>query len=691
MPSKKIKIKFILCTDAFSRNSFPSPLPAPQFTDFLVAGSKSIEPIVALMPPLSALLGQVGLAVPVALELVRPIMRAALQFGPSAEQCPEHLRPWHPFSAAMTECVAAHLQADSSRAEVARFLSPSLFLLFWSLSLYDVHVPERLYADELKRLSDRRLELENQVRPLPAVGHPEARAKRSEIAKLSAVIKEMSDERAEQSKNFEQVQALMLQHKEAFFAHVAPRDRQRINDFVMQVRRRFIFNMRIRILFCFAASLSAFFWDAELKIEEKKSSGNKYFYFPRSYTSLISNPPPRQLKKYPPPRPSQHLVLPRLLMGPIDAVYCVRFGLILHRLDTPHFSTLQFADKLCRGVAPLIYCSTEAEASFAGHAVNDMLAVTNAWLDSKETYLQDAASRVGCSDLDAGPSPQPIDHETFSVWAKGLHAKLTAILLAALGSKEYIEIRCALIFLSKVVTNFPSRVRGGKEIQDCVAAIEARETARVDLQLMARSLGGAGGMKKASLTWIGPSGKRLVPPVKKATLPPEGQAASGDKFGDKHAGGPKGAGMGSMGGMRPSASTASMGPGDRRYPEGSEGGRDRRPSEGNLQNPSAGAKRKLDEAKDGSGKGAREWDRDKVTQADRDRDRERDRERSAQGRGGGPAPPLGPVSGAKRGRDDQDKSGELRFLLFFIYLSPNARSSYFILLYRKCLPLLIFF
>jgi hypothetical protein len=40
-----------------------------------VAGAKSIEDIALIMPPMTFLLKEIGLAVPVAFQLVRPIMR----------------------------------------------------------------------------------------------------------------------------------------------------------------------------------------------------------------------------------------------------------------------------------------------------------------------------------------------------------------------------------------------------------------------------------------------------------------------------------------------------------------------------------------------------------------------------------------------------------------------------------------
>ena len=47
--------------------------------DFLVASSKSLETIANQMPDFSILLEEVGLSVPVAFQLVRPLCRAALQ------------------------------------------------------------------------------------------------------------------------------------------------------------------------------------------------------------------------------------------------------------------------------------------------------------------------------------------------------------------------------------------------------------------------------------------------------------------------------------------------------------------------------------------------------------------------------------------------------------------------------------
>lgn len=50
-----------------------------QFTDFLMNGVRKMDEISRIMPTMRHLLETVGLSVPVAFQLARPLMRAALQ------------------------------------------------------------------------------------------------------------------------------------------------------------------------------------------------------------------------------------------------------------------------------------------------------------------------------------------------------------------------------------------------------------------------------------------------------------------------------------------------------------------------------------------------------------------------------------------------------------------------------------
>ena len=61
-----------------------------QFADFLVVDG-SLEAVARIVPPMDRLTGELGLPLPVAFALVRPLMRAALSAGSSPADAPPHL------------------------------------------------------------------------------------------------------------------------------------------------------------------------------------------------------------------------------------------------------------------------------------------------------------------------------------------------------------------------------------------------------------------------------------------------------------------------------------------------------------------------------------------------------------------------------------------------------------------------
>jgi THO complex subunit 2 len=91
----------------------------------------------------------------------------------------------------------------------------------------------------------------------------------------------------------------------------------------------------------------------------------------------------------------QHCVRPRLLMSPIDAVYCSHFFFVLHEIDTPKYNLVNYFDKFIKMITPSIFCSTEYEASFLGHALNDMMTVLNRWATSQDNFINENGLRTG--------------------------------------------------------------------------------------------------------------------------------------------------------------------------------------------------------------------------------------------------------------------------------------------------------
>lgn len=63
-----------------------------------------------------------------------------------------------------------------------------------------------------------------------------------------------------------------------------------------------------------------------------------------------------------------------------------------------------------------------------------------------------------------------------------------------------MHIRSALVFLSKVIQQFPTRTSGGKLLLTCVEGIDKEDNEKEDLKIMAKSVGAI--LKKRSSTWI---------------------------------------------------------------------------------------------------------------------------------------------------------------------------------------------
>jgi THO complex subunit 2 len=196
-----------------------------QFTDFLLGSSiKGVESLVEVMPPMRYLLNEIGLAVPVAFQLVRPLVRAALHYGEDPSAAPPALQTWHPFSMEMKTVVCEHIPPDVWTA-----LSPELYLTFWSLSLYDVFIPKSKYEAEIRRLKERYTELD--TKPATGEGHKQRRTEMTKILNLTNTLKEEQDS---QRRHIELIRTMISSHKDAYLSHVSAESSPKSTENVMQ-------------------------------------------------------------------------------------------------------------------------------------------------------------------------------------------------------------------------------------------------------------------------------------------------------------------------------------------------------------------------------------------------------------------------------------------------------------------------
>ena len=393
-----------------------------QFTEFLVAGSKTIESVAVMMPSIKSMIDEIGLTLPVVFQLIRPIVRAALQYSadPNDASVPAYLVNWHPFSDVMLSTINSYVPAD-----VLAVISPNLFITFWSLSVYDIYTPGTRYETEKKRLQERYTELEKQKNaPVSSEVTQSERLKneklrKNEMSKIITSMKDLTEEYQGQRKHVEQVRLLIVTQNQFYFRHA-----------------------------------------------EQGATAD----------ALL-----------------QYCVHDRMLMSPLDAVYCAKFYLALHELNTPRFCTISYVDKVVRTILPLLFCSTEAEAAYIGYSLVSLLQVLGKWYGDKAAYDTEAAAVIGLAtkhDYDAlnDEGVEKTTHEQFKARFASWHQQVQRVVLSALSSKEYIHIRSALIFLSRVSKQYPITGLDDKKIHKRIEQIENEELERVDLQLMAKSI-----------------------------------------------------------------------------------------------------------------------------------------------------------------------------------------------------------
>lgn len=306
-----------------------------QFAEFLIAEAKSVDAIAKLMPDFRVLLEEVGLSIPIAFQLVRPLLRHGLQQQKSSSEFGSppvsNKRNWHPFNNNIIEMIEAQAPMDG----IVGKLSTKLTIYFWTLSLYDISVPTERYHGEIKTIKDRWTELESKkgsttaasMQMNPSEFSKWSKQRDADMKQMMQIINVLSDELTTQQKHTEKMKETLLGEKDQFL------------------------------------SLSA---DNEANVNE------------HLLTDLLL----------------QNLVLKRVLMSPVDAVYCIRFCKLLYDIRVPNFCIFDFFNKFIACILPLLFASTETEAKFIGHALTEVLLMLNRWYLNEEQFNLENSNKV---------------------------------------------------------------------------------------------------------------------------------------------------------------------------------------------------------------------------------------------------------------------------------------------------------
>ncbi|XP_047974285.1 THO complex subunit 2 isoform X2 [Salvia hispanica] len=195
----------------------------------------------------------------------------------------------------------------------------------------------------------------------------------------------------------------------------------------------------------------------------------------------------------------QRCIFPRCTFSMPDAVYCANFVNTLHSLGTPFFNTVNHIDVLiCKTLQPMICCCTEYEVGRLGRFLFETLKTAYHWKSDESIYERECGNMPGFAVYYRYPNSQRVTYGQFIKVHWKWSQRITKLLIQCLESTEYMEIRNALIMLTKISSVFPVTRKTGINLEKRVAKIKSDE--REDLKVLATGVGAALAARKPS--WV---------------------------------------------------------------------------------------------------------------------------------------------------------------------------------------------
>ncbi|XP_043721403.1 THO complex subunit 2 [Telopea speciosissima] len=195
----------------------------------------------------------------------------------------------------------------------------------------------------------------------------------------------------------------------------------------------------------------------------------------------------------------QRCIFPRCIFSMPDAVYCAEFVHTLHSLGTPFFNTVNHIDVLiCKTLQPMICCCTEYEAGRLGRFLYETLKMAYHWKSDESIYERECGNMPGFAVYYRYPNSQRVTYSQFIKVHWKWSGRITRLLIQCLESTEYMEIRNALIMLTKISGVFPVTRKSGINLEKRVVKIKGDE--REDLKVLAAGVAAALAARKSS--WV---------------------------------------------------------------------------------------------------------------------------------------------------------------------------------------------
>lgn len=189
----------------------------------------------------------------------------------------------------------------------------------------------------------------------------------------------------------------------------------------------------------------------------------------------------------------QLCLFPRCTFTALDAIYCAKFVQTIHKLKTVNFSTILCYDRIFCDITFSVTSFTENEANRYGRFLCAMLETAMSWHNDQATFNRECTNYPGFVTKfrvsnQFSEANDHVGYENYRHVCHKWHFKITKALLSCLTSKDYMQIRNALIILMRILPHFPVLVNLAQVIERKTEKVrEDEKNQRPDLFVLASS------------------------------------------------------------------------------------------------------------------------------------------------------------------------------------------------------------
>lgn len=189
----------------------------------------------------------------------------------------------------------------------------------------------------------------------------------------------------------------------------------------------------------------------------------------------------------------QLCLFPRCTFTALDAIYCAKFVQTIHKLKAVNFSTLLCYDRIFCDITYSVTSFTENEANRYGRFLCAMLETVMGWHSDQATFNRECTNYPGFVTKfrvsnQFSEANDHVGYENYRHVCHKWHYKITKALLFCLMSKDYMQIRNALIILMRILPHFPVLANLAQVIERKADKVrEEEKNQRPDLFVLASS------------------------------------------------------------------------------------------------------------------------------------------------------------------------------------------------------------